>query len=46
MNQDQLDKFLACMESRDEKLQELSEALASRDSIIEKQQESMNALIT
>ena len=45
MDKDQIDKLLACMTARDERLQEFSEALANRDIIIEKQQESMSKLI-
>ena len=45
MDKDQIDRILATLEAREERLQELSEALANKDSMIEKQQESMNKLL-
>ena len=45
MDKDQIDRILATLTAREERLQEMSEALASKDSMIEKQQESMNRLL-
>ena len=42
MDKDQIDRILATLEAREVRLQEMSEALANKDSMIEKQQESMN----
>ena len=45
MDKEQIDIVLASLSACDDRLAEFSEALASRDTIIEKQQESMNKLI-
>ena len=45
MDKEQIDRMLACMTAREERLQEMSEALNNRETIIEKQRESMNLLI-
>ncbi|CAL4064139.1 unnamed protein product, partial [Meganyctiphanes norvegica] len=45
MNKEQIDTILASLTSRDERLQELSEALKGRDAIIDKQQDTMEKLV-
>ena len=45
MDKEQIERILSVMTSREDRLQELSEAISNRDVIIERQQESMNRLI-